>query len=126
MALFRLKGWRVAVLVAVCLYVWAVWYPDFLRLVFKYGLWTTVSGVFDQCACRGHADWPSRSTRSSIPSDFAVVGIATLWDLKMGGARGAEGPAVTIHRQTTGGALSWRSREGRYRHGAPRDHRRDT
>jgi hypothetical protein len=84
MAFFRIGGWRIGVLVAVALYVWAVWYPEFLRLVFKYGLWAVLSGIFDQARLAG--------TLGSVvlhkvlyPLGFLALFVATLWDLRSGG-----------------------------------------
>ncbi len=53
MAFFRLGGWRIGVIVVVGLYVWAVWYPDFLRLVFKYGASTVIAGIYDHARAAG-------------------------------------------------------------------------
>lgn len=86
MAFFRLTGWRIGVLVAVGLYVWAIWYPEFLRLVVKYGLWTTVSGIFDQARAGGTLV-TALLDKVLYPIGFLGVGLATLWDFK-GGGRG--------------------------------------
>lgn len=83
MAFFGLGGWRIAVLVSAALYVWAVWYPDFLRLVFKYGAWNVISGIFEQARSAG--------TLASVvlhkvlyPLGFFAVAVATLWDFRSG------------------------------------------
>ena len=84
MAFFRIGGWRIGVLVAVGLYVWAVWYPDFLRLVFKYGLWTVVSGIVDQARAGGTLG-AVLLHKVLYPLGFLGLLAATLWDLKSGG-----------------------------------------
>lgn len=84
MAFFRASGWRLGVIVAVGLYVWAIWYPDFLRLVFKYGASTVIAGMYDQARAAG--------TLGTVllhnvlyPLGFAAVLLAVLWDFKAGG-----------------------------------------
>ena len=53
MAFSRTSGWRIAVIVAVVLYIWTIWYPDFLRIVIKYGAWTVIVGIFDHARTAG-------------------------------------------------------------------------
>ncbi len=86
MAFLRSGGWRIGVFVVVGLYVWVIWYPDFLRLVFKYGASTTIAGIYEHARVAGTvgivllhsilyplgfsgillvALWGSRSTRNS-------------------------------------------------------------
>jgi len=84
MAFFRIRGWRIGVLVAVGLYVWAVWYPDFLRLVFKYDAWTVVSGIFEQARAAGTLGMVLLH-KVLYPLGFLVLLVATLWDFKSGG-----------------------------------------
>lgn len=84
MAFFRLGGWRIGVLVTVGLYVWAVWYPDFLRLVFKYGAWTVVSGIAEQAWAAGTMGVVLLH-KVLYPLGFFAVAIAALWDFKSGG-----------------------------------------
>ena len=86
LAFFRLTGWRVAVLVTVGLYVWAIWYPDFLHLVVKYGLWATVSGILDQARAGGTLV-AVLLHKVLYPLGFLAMGLASLWDFK-GGGRG--------------------------------------
>jgi hypothetical protein len=81
MAFFRFSGWRVAVMVAVGLYVWSIWYPDFLRLVFKYGASAVIVGMYDNARAAG--------TLGSVllhnvlyPLGFSGVLLAVLWDFK--------------------------------------------
>lgn len=83
MAYFRLGGWRVAVLVTVGLYVWAVWYPDFLRLVFKYGAWTVISGIFDQARAAGTLGVVLLH-KVLYPLGFLGLAVATLLDFGTG------------------------------------------
>jgi len=83
MAFFRIRGWRIGVLVTVGLYVWAVWYPDFLRLVFKYGAWAVVSGVFDQARAAGTLGMVLLH-KVLYPLGFLALLAATLWDFKSG------------------------------------------
>ena len=85
MAFFRLRGWRIAVLVAVGLYVWAVWYPDFLRLVVKYCAWTVVSGIFEQARSAGTMGTVLLH-KVLYPLAFLGVATATLLDFRAGGA----------------------------------------
>lgn len=84
MAFFRVRGWRIGVLVAVGLYVWAVWYPDFLRLVFKYGVWAVVSGIFDQARAAGTLGMVLLH-KVLYPLGFLALLAVTLWDFKSGG-----------------------------------------
>lgn len=84
LAFFRLGGWRIGVLVAVGLYVWAVWYPDFLRLVLKYGAWTVVSGLFEQARAAGTMGVVLLH-KVLYPLGFLAVGMAAAWDLRSGG-----------------------------------------
>lgn len=84
MAFFRIGGWRIGVLVAVGLYVWAVWYPEFLRLVFKYGPWSVVSGIFDQARAGGTLG-AVLLHKILYPLGFLGLLVATLWDFKFGG-----------------------------------------
>jgi len=84
MAFFRVRGWRIGVLVAVGLYVWAVWYPDFLRLVFKYGAWTMVSGIFEQARAAGTLGVVLLH-KVLYPLGFLALLAVTLWDFKSGG-----------------------------------------
>ena len=83
MAFFRLGGWRIGVLVTVGLYVWAVWYPDFLRLVFKYGAWTVISGIFDQARSAGTMGVVLLH-KVLYPLGFFIVAGLTLWDFRSG------------------------------------------
>ena len=53
MAFFRSSGWRIGVIVVVALYVWAVWYPEFLHLVLKYGASSVIVGIFDHARATG-------------------------------------------------------------------------
>lgn len=83
MAFFRFGGWWIGVLVTVGLYVWAVWYPDFLHLALKYGAWNVISGIFEQARSAG--------TVASVvlhkvlyPLGFFAVAAATLWELRRG------------------------------------------
>ena len=85
MAFFRLGGWRIAILVAVGLYVWAVWYPDFLRLVVKYGAWTVVSGIFEQARSAGTMGTVLLH-KVLYPLAFLGVATGTLLDFRSGGA----------------------------------------
>ena len=69
---------------AIGLYVWAIWHPDFLRLVFKYGASTVIVGIYDQARAAG--------TLGTVllhnvlyPLGFAGVLLATLWDFKSAG-----------------------------------------
>lgn len=84
MAFFRIGGWRIGVLVAVGLYVWTIWYPDFLRLVFKYGLWTVISGIYDQARAAGTAGVVLLH-KVLYPLGFLALVVATLWDRGSGG-----------------------------------------
>jgi hypothetical protein len=87
MAFFRANGWRLAIIVVVGLYAWAIWYPDFLHLVFKYGASTVIAGIYDQARAAG--------TLGSVllhnvvyPLGFSCVLLWVLWDL--GGRGGSD------------------------------------
>ncbi|NIS07153.1 MAG: hypothetical protein GWN21_18255 [Gammaproteobacteria bacterium] len=85
MAFFRAAGWRIGVIAAVGLYVWTIWYPDFLRLVLKYGAANVISGLYDQAVSAGTLG--SVLTHYLLyPLGFAGVLVATLWDLKGAGS----------------------------------------
>lgn len=84
MAFFRASGWRLAVIVAVGLYVWSVWYPDFLHLVIKYGASTVLSGVFEQARAAGTLG-KVLLHHILYPLCFTSVLLATIWDFKAGG-----------------------------------------
>ena len=84
MAYIRASGWRLGALVAVALYVWAVWYPDFLRLVFKYGLSTVVVGIYENALASGTLG--SVLLHSVLyPLGFTCVLLAVIWDFKAAG-----------------------------------------
>ena len=53
LAFFRATTWRYAAIGAVALYVWLVWYPEFLDLIVKYGTVTVVSGIIDHARVAG-------------------------------------------------------------------------
>jgi hypothetical protein len=84
MAFFRIGGWRIAVLVAVGLYAWSVWYPDFLLLVLKYGAWTVVTGIYDQARAAGTMGFVLLH-KVLYPLGFFGLLAATLWDFKTAG-----------------------------------------
>ena len=87
MAFFQSSGWRVAVILAVGLYVWSIWYPDFLRLVFKYGASTVIVGIYDQARATG-ALGSVFLHNVLYPLGFSGVLLAVLWDFKA--ARGGD------------------------------------
>ena len=81
MAFFRSNGWRVGVIVVVGLYVWSIWYPDFLRLVFKYGATTTIAGIYDHARAAGTLGMVLLH-KVLYPLAFFLVLLTVLWDLK--------------------------------------------
>ena len=81
MTMFGLKGWRIGVITGFGLYVWAVWYPDFLHLVFKYGAWTVITGVLDNARTTGTLGQVLLH-HVMYPIAFSGVLLATLWDFK--------------------------------------------
>lgn len=84
MAYIRASGWRLGVIVAVALYVWAIWYPDFLRLVFKYGASNVIVGIYDHA--RGAGTLGSVLLHNVLyPLGFSGVLLAVLWDFKAAG-----------------------------------------
>jgi hypothetical protein len=83
MAFFRTSGWRFGVIVAVGLYVWSVWYPDFLHLVFKYGPSAVISGVYDKARAAGTLGQVLLH-HVLYPLGFTGVLLITLWDFKTG------------------------------------------
>jgi hypothetical protein len=86
MAFFRASGWRLGVMLSVALYVWAIWYPDFLRLVFKYGVSTVVAGIYDQARAAGTLGLVLLHN-VVYPLGFLLVMLWVLWDLKGHGGR---------------------------------------
>ena len=81
MAFFRSGGWRIGVIVVVGLYVWAVWYPDFLRLVFKYGASTTIAGIYDHARAAGTLGVVLLHN-VLYPFGFSGILLAVLWDYR--------------------------------------------
>jgi len=84
MTFFRASGWRVGVIIVVGLYVWSVWYPDFLRLVFKYGASTVVAGIYDSARMAGTLGVVLLH-KVLYPLGFFAVLLAALWDFKAAG-----------------------------------------
>ena len=84
MAFFRSGGWRIGVIGVVGLYVWAIWYPDFLRLVFKYGASAAIAGIYQQARAAG--------TLGTVllhnvlyPLGFSGILLVVLWDPRLAG-----------------------------------------
>ena len=86
MAFFRSGGWRIGVIVVVGLYVWVVWYPDFLRLVFKYGVSSAIAGIYDHARAAGTLGI-ALLHNVLYPLGFSSVLLAVLWDPKALGRR---------------------------------------
>ncbi len=86
MAYFRSGGWRIGVIVVVGLYVWAIWYPDFLRLVLKYGASTVIAGIFDHARTTGTLG-VALLNNVLYPLGFFGVLLAVLWDVKSAARR---------------------------------------
>ena len=86
MAFLRSGGWRIGVIVVVGLYVWAVWYPDFLRLIFKYGASTTIAGIYDHARAAGTMGI-ALLHNILYPSGFSGILLAVLWDFRPAGRR---------------------------------------
>lgn len=84
MAFFRSGGWRIGVFVVVGLYVWAIWYPDFLRLVFKYGASTTIAGIYDHARAAGTMG-TALLHNILYPLGFSGILLAALWDSRSTG-----------------------------------------
>jgi hypothetical protein len=83
MAFFRTTGWRAGVMVVVGLYVWSIWYPDFLHLLFKYGASNAITGVFDHARAAGTLG-VALLHNVLYPLGFLIVLLAALWDFKAG------------------------------------------
>lgn len=81
MALFRSGGWRIGVFLVVGLYVWVIWYPDFLRLVFKYGASTTIAGIYQQARAAGTGGI-ALLHNILYPLGFSGILLAALWDFR--------------------------------------------
>lgn len=81
MAFFRSGGWRIGVIVVVGLYVWVVWYPDFLRLAFKYGVSSAIAGIYDHARAAGTLGI-ALLHNVLYPLGFSSVLLAVLWDPK--------------------------------------------
>jgi hypothetical protein len=86
MAFFRSGGWRIGVIVVVGLYVWAVWYPDFLGLVFKYGASTAIAGIYDHARAAGTMGIAFLHN-ILYPLGFSGILLAVLWDSRPAGRR---------------------------------------
>jgi len=84
MTFFRSRGWRVGVIIVVVLYVWSVWYPDFLHLVFKYGASTVIAGIYDNARAAGTLGLVLLH-KLLYPLGYFIVLLAALWDLKAPG-----------------------------------------
>ena len=81
MAFFRTGGWRIGVIVVVGLYVWAVWYPDFLRLIFKYGASSAIAGIYDHARAAGTLGVVLLHN-VLYPLGFSGILLAVLWDYR--------------------------------------------
>ena len=81
MAFFRTGGWRIGVIVVVGLYVWAVWYPDFLRLIFKYGASSAIAGIYDHARAAGTLGIVLLHN-VLYPLGFSGILLAVLWDYR--------------------------------------------
>ena len=81
MAFFRSGGWRIGVIVVVGLYVWAVWYPDFLRLVFNYGASTAIAGIYDHARAAGTLGIVLLHN-VLYPLGFSGILLAVSWDYR--------------------------------------------
>jgi hypothetical protein len=86
MAFFRSGGWRIGVIVVVGLYVWAVWYPDFLGLVLKYGASTAIAGIYDHARAAGTMGIAFLHN-ILYPLGFSGILLAVLWDSRPAGRR---------------------------------------
>ena len=84
MTFFRSRGWRVGVIIVVALYVWSVWYPDFLRLVFKYGASTVIAGIYDNARAAGTLGVVLLHNLL-YPLGYFTLLLAAPWDLKAAG-----------------------------------------
>lgn len=81
MAFFRASGWRLGVVITVGLYVWAIWYPDFLHLVFKYGAPRVIVGIFEHAKEAGTLG-SVLIHKALYPLGFAGVLLVVLWDFR--------------------------------------------
>jgi hypothetical protein len=84
MAFFRSGGWRIGVIVVVGLYFWAIWYPDFLRLVLKYGASSAIAGIYRQARAAGTLGMVLLHN-VLYPLGFSGILLAVLWDSRPAG-----------------------------------------
>jgi hypothetical protein len=58
-----------------------VWYPDFLRLAFKYGVSSAIAGIYDHARAAGTLGI-ALLHNVLYPLGFSSVLLAVLWDPK--------------------------------------------